>query len=738
MVIVDANHKSELLLGYQGESERTCVQFNLEAIAEEYPGGVVTLLVKRPGDTNPYPVLLVQDGDIYSWYVGVADTSYDGDGECQLTYQVGTVIVKTHKWPTHILESMTGATVDPPDPWESFVEDVLAAADEVMEAVRTVPQAIDAALEEAKESGEFDGVGIASIRMNEDYTLTITLTDGNHYDTDPVRGPKGDKGDTGNGIATIAMNPDYTLTITYTNGQSVTTDPIRGEKGDKGDKGDTGNGIASITLNADYTLTINYTDGTHITTDPIRGEKGDKGDKGDTGATPDISIGTVETLAPGSQATATMTGTPEHPVLNLGIPEGQKGDKGEQGEVTLAELMTRAPVIIGNASGGVVNFIDGADNMPFKSIIADFLPIQAGSGDASPVNPRPLSGLTGLTIRRGGKNLLKNVGQSGSASGITWTMNADGSVSLSGTAEADISTLNFNPNILAQRQIVGYGTVSLVCNGRASYNPSIEGINFQSDIYVDGAYTRTLQSGTSDASTRYTFNGGTIAIGTSRLRIASGTVIPDGTVFYPMIEIGTNPSDYEPCKTDEYIITWQSETGTVYGARLNPLTGKMYITWLLNTYDGSENWKLAASIASWFYIEDFVQNLAWTSLGIDFALSDEYKQQWAPAVANMESGRFGITNVGGKYRLVFKDTAYATLAEWKAHLAQNNLQLAYKLAQPIEVNLTPVEITTLLGCNSLWTGVCNMSAEYPIDTKLYIDNAIANIQALVLENISDS
>ena len=48
--------------------------------------------------------------------------------------------------------------------------------------------------------------------------------------------------------------------------------------------------------------------------------------KGDTGATPDITIGTVSTLPPGTPATASMTGTAENPVLSLGIPEGQPGD----------------------------------------------------------------------------------------------------------------------------------------------------------------------------------------------------------------------------------------------------------------------------------------------------------------------------------------------------------------------------------------------------------------------------
>lgn len=47
--------------------------------------------------------------------------------------------------------------------------------------------------------------------------------------------------------------------------------------------------------------------------------------KGDTGATPNLTIGTVETLPAGSDATATITGTAEEPVLSLGIPKGYDG-----------------------------------------------------------------------------------------------------------------------------------------------------------------------------------------------------------------------------------------------------------------------------------------------------------------------------------------------------------------------------------------------------------------------------
>ena len=47
--------------------------------------------------------------------------------------------------------------------------------------------------------------------------------------------------------------------------------------------------------------------------------------KGPVGETPDITIGTVTTAEPGTPAAATMTGTPEDPVLNLTIPKGAVG-----------------------------------------------------------------------------------------------------------------------------------------------------------------------------------------------------------------------------------------------------------------------------------------------------------------------------------------------------------------------------------------------------------------------------
>ena len=56
-----------------------------------------------------------------------------------------------------------------------------------------------------------------------------------------------------------------------------------------------------------------------------------KPSRGENGAVPDIQIGTVTTLPTGSNATASMGGTAENPLLNLGIPKGADGQGGGSG-----------------------------------------------------------------------------------------------------------------------------------------------------------------------------------------------------------------------------------------------------------------------------------------------------------------------------------------------------------------------------------------------------------------------
>lgn len=161
-------------------------------------------------------------------------------------------------------------------------------------------------------------------------------------------GGSGTPGKDGVGIDRIEKTSTQGLVDTYTiyltdgsNYAFTVTNGANGKDGSPGAKGDPGeDGITPhIGENGNWYI------GEEDTGKPSRGEKGDPGDKGDpgqTGVTPNIQIGTVQTLDPGQQATASITGTPENPLLNLGIPKGADADPGSGGGgsqiILLAEL----------------------------------------------------------------------------------------------------------------------------------------------------------------------------------------------------------------------------------------------------------------------------------------------------------------------------------------------------------------------------------------------------------------
>ena len=57
---------------------------------------------------------------------------------------------------------------------------------------------------------------------------------------------------------------------------------------------------------------------------------------------------------------------------------------------------------------------------------------------------------------------------------------------------------------------------------------------------------------------------------------------------------------------------------------------------------------------------------------------------------------------------------------------QPTSKFVYELATPIEYDLTPTQVTMLLGTNNLWCDTGDTSVEYCADTKKYIAKMIAN------------
>ena len=102
---------------------------------ELYGEGTVQLVVRRPKDTAPYPVVCEVGEDNVIWTVQVADTARHGIGECELTYFVGEAVVKSQTWATEILRGLTeDEMVEPPEAQKGWVDQVLSAGNSAQEA----------------------------------------------------------------------------------------------------------------------------------------------------------------------------------------------------------------------------------------------------------------------------------------------------------------------------------------------------------------------------------------------------------------------------------------------------------------------------------------------------------------------------------------------------------------------------------------------------------------------------
>ena len=211
-------------------------------------------------------------------------------------------------------------------------------------------------------------------------------SDGNVVPADAPSGGGGGSGTPGkDGREIQIQNNGTAIQWRYVGDESwtdlVQLSDITGAKGDPGEDGIT----PTIEENGNWYL------GDEDTGKPSRGEKGNPGDKGDpgpTGATPNIQIGTVQTLDPGQQATASMTGTAENPLLNLGIPKGEKGDPGESSEGDLYTL----PIMTSTQLGGGKAIAKTDEDVPVA--------VEPLTGQLFvPTYPESGSGASGITVK---------------------------------------------------------------------------------------------------------------------------------------------------------------------------------------------------------------------------------------------------------------------------------------------------------------------------------------------------
>jgi hypothetical protein len=156
--------------------------------------------------------------------------------------------------------------------------------------------------------------------------------------------------------------------------------------------------------------------------------------------------------------------------------------------------------------------------------------------------------------------------------------------------------------------------------------------------------------------------------------------------------------------------TYQITFGqTVYSANLDVLNGKLIITHELKTID--ENSDIQRADNGILYLNSFFEIGEDTeSVNCNVYQRGENRGTVAQVNANNPDLSFCCKLGTNTDRIMIKDTRFTTLEDYKTWLSTNPVKIAVKLAEPIEIQLTPTQIiTTLIGENVIFADVADVT-----------------------------
>ena len=328
------------------------------------------------------------------------------------------------------------------------------------------------------------------------------------------------------------------------------------------------------------------------------------------------------------------------------------------------------------ATGNPLTFLTDLAK-PLKSLVANFLPVQTGSGDPAPDNDRPIVPWNGLTVWNGGKNLYDEATYPLTQGRLIWP--GDGT----SDANADYAaTIDFVPceNIAGKK---------ITLNKRpGGGNP---GFCFYSSASAGGRISGLYNSGIT-AGTPWTI---TVPEGAKYMRFT----VPAGATDI-QLEAGNTATAYEPYKPiTETDISFPSP---VYGGTPDVVSGKLTVTMVARVFDGSsdEQWGGSSGTRQVFPIQ-------WAE--VRGARLDGKRviacNMLKPSIELGDSPPFGyIYNTQSEYNirthLVNEDI---TQEQFRALLAENPLVVVCPLVTPVEIQLTPQQITAIKGNNTIWS-----------------------------------
>lgn len=412
-----------------------------------------------------------------------------------------------------------------------------------------------------------------------------------------------------------------------------------------------------------------------------------------------------------------------------------------------------------NASGAIASFETDV-SVPLDSLVCSFDPVQAGSGDPSPDNVRPISGWTMANILDdpaygGFINWRQSVENGDFATNSGWAARygtvsiADGIATVTASSAGTERGLTYN----------GAGASSYTTLGHKYFISSevLSPIDGDVRIAMSGAYY-VAASVTANVwvkcSVIWTQTTGAAVYFRPTFYIAQSVTQGSEIKYknaqaFDLTEIfgaGNEPStvaEFESLFPNDYYaysatatktcvsavgdgtyntiqIDFPSSVGTVYGGTLDVTNGVLTVDRAMVTFDGTEDFTNVTASGE----HRFTRQVTPAASSNESTTISKGKVSHGTLVSSWvgEFGKFRI-NSGSYLGILDKNVRFAddtALKSWLASEYANGtpLQIAYPLATPVEYTLTPTEVKAFLGTNHIWADTGNVSVDYGLLKKI--------------------
>ena len=335
-------------------------------------------------------------------------------------------------------------------------------------------------------------------------------------------------------------------------------------------------------------------------------------------------------------------------------------------------------VIYTEVSGAVASFETNVI-APVKNLRVTMEPVQAGSGDPSPENIRPITGRDSVTVTRTGKNLIPDhveiVGKYSPTGGVI--------------SNSSYSTLYFPvpKGILSwHTNAKRFGAYSCLID-----EPPSPGVVTYKNVTITNRNNYNFDN--TDGH-KYMAFFLTIAVTDANQRIRD---------FEAYVNYAENLGYSDP--SDSQSVTVQLGQ-TVYGGTVDVTGGSAESEWSLVDL-GTLNWTYYSTKLV-FYASSPIPRKKY---GFTNIICTAYKSRTALTGNNWNLQDKEIGGGNNSYYIYIKDLSYTDAETFKASL--RGVMACYEMDMPTEITTIPAQLSTLAGENNVWSDAGDISLEYP-------------------------